>query len=108
MNADDSAWRLLDGADPQTTFPAPARLEDEPIWIFRTETGFFAVQEKCPHQDRDLDTAKIVGGGKMIRCGHHNYTFRLADGSGVNFPNAQIAVYDIKEEDGKLFGRKRT
>lgn len=108
MNANDSAWRLLGDADAQASFPAPARFGDERIWIFRVDDGFFAVQEKCPHQDRDLDTAKIVGGGKMIRCGHHNYTFRIADGAGVNFPSSCITVYDVKEEDGKLLGRKRT
>jgi len=108
VSADDAPWSPFDGADSQAAFPAHARIEDEPVWIFCNESGFFAVQEKCPHQDRDLDTAKVVGGGKMIRCGHHNYTFRLADGCGVNFPNVRIAVYDVREEDGKLFGRKRT
>jgi nitrite reductase/ring-hydroxylating ferredoxin subunit len=104
----DAGWLELAGTDPHAeAFPVSARFGEEPIWVFRTDGGYFGVQDRCPHLDRTLDTARIVGGGSMIRCGHHNYTFRLSNGAGVNFPTTSIAVYDVKEEDGKLFARRR-
>jgi nitrite reductase/ring-hydroxylating ferredoxin subunit len=41
----------------------------------------------------------------MLRCAYHNYTFKLANGSGVNCPGFRISVYQIKEEDGGLFAQ---
>jgi nitrite reductase/ring-hydroxylating ferredoxin subunit len=107
-NMEHPAWRPLEGTDPATAaFPLAASFDDEPIWILRTEVGLLGIQEKCPHLDKTLDNARVVAGGRMIRCGHHNYTFRLTDGGCVNFPGHRVALYDVKEQDGKLFVRRR-
>ncbi len=107
MTEVDSAWHVLDGIDPETaTFPVSARFLDEPIWIYRTEGAFHGVQDTCPHDNRTLGTARIVGNGAMIRCGHHNYTFKLMNGTGVNCPGYRIAVYEIKEENRMLLARR--
>lgn len=107
MTEVDSAWRALDGIDPETaTFPLSVPFDDEPIWIFRTESGFRGVQDACPHDNRTLGTARIVGAGAMIRCSYHNYTFKLMNGAGVNCPGYRIAVYEIKEENRTLLVRR--
>lgn len=99
-------WRPLAGADPHASaFPLAASYGDEPIWIFRTETGFRGVQHTCPHENRTLESARIVGNGKMIRCSYHNYTFKLESGAGVNCPGYRIAIYEVKEDSNALFAR---
>jgi nitrite reductase/ring-hydroxylating ferredoxin subunit len=102
-----SAWHVLEGIDPQaTTFPAAATFDGEPIWIFQTGLGLRGVSELCPHDNRSLGTARIVGNASMIRCSHHNYTFKLMNGMGVNCPGYRIAVYEVKEENRVLLARR--
>jgi nitrite reductase/ring-hydroxylating ferredoxin subunit len=52
-----------------------------------------------------LIDAQLMGNSTMIRCAQHNYTFRLADGKGVNCPGFRIKVFDVKSEDGALYAR---
>ena len=47
-----------------------------------------------------------MGGDKMIRCALHAYTFKLADGKGVNCPGYEIDVYEIAREGDALSARK--
>lgn len=104
MNA-AGPWERLE-IDPHTaTFPAPATVAGDPIWVFAVGDGFRGVQEMCPHERRSLSEARLVGDAKMVRCSYHNYTFKLSNGSGVNCPGFRIAVYAIKEEDGALFAQ---
>ncbi len=42
----------------------------------------------------------------MIRCGLHAYTFKLADGNGVNCPGYRIAVYEVMSDGSRLMGRR--
>lgn len=105
MNDAAAAWEVLDLEPQSATFPAKAVVAGQPIWVFRVNDGFRGVQELCPHDLRSLESARIVGDAKMVRCGYHNYTFKLANGAGVNCPGYRIAVYEIKEEDGRLFAQ---
>jgi nitrite reductase/ring-hydroxylating ferredoxin subunit len=105
MNAAPEAWEALEIDPHSATFPAKAAVAGVPIWVFRVDDGFRGVQEFCPHEQRSLETARIVGDATMVRCGYHNYTFKLGNGAGVNCPGYRIAVYQIKEEDGTLLAR---
>ena len=41
----------------------------------------------------------------MVSCPLHFFTVKLSDGKGVNCPGFRLKVYEIKEENGMLFGR---
>lgn len=102
----EEGWQLLPGLDPElSAFPARARMGDVHMIVIRTPAGFRGVERACPHQQASLADAKLVGGGAMIRCAQHNYTFRLSDGKGVNCPGFRIAVYEVKREGQALYGR---
>jgi len=49
--------------------------------------------------------AELVANDTMVRCPLHVFTFKLSDGKGVNCPGFRLKVYEIKEENGVLFGR---
>ncbi len=49
--------------------------------------------------------AELAGNDTMIRCPLHVFTFKLSDGKGVNCPGFEIKVYEVKEEQGALWGR---
>ena len=105
----DEDWIPIDGGDPEeAAFPTRAELGAQRIVVFQVGDEFRAVQRHCPHQNTDFSRGLIVGDGTMIRCGLHAYTFKLADGNGVNCPGYRIAVYDVMRDGSRLLGRRVT
>ena len=49
--------------------------------------------------------AELTANDTMVRCPLHVFTFKLSDGKGVNCPGFRVKVYEIKEENGALYGR---
>ena len=97
---------VLAGFDPTTpNIPARASLEGEGIVIFKTKTGFRGVQRTCPHMQATMMNAELTANDTMVRCPLHVFTFKLSDGKGVNCPGFEVKVYEIKEENGVLYGR---
>ena len=103
---DEQPWYLLTGVRPDSPkFPARANLYGEGIVILRTKTGFRGIQRSCPHMQATLMNAELVANDTMVRCPLHVFTFKLADGKGVNCPGFRLKVYEVKEENGMLYGR---
>ena len=105
----DADWQIIDGIDPATaTFPVRARIDDEQVVVFRLETGYRAVQRRCPHQGFDFIDAQLMGRGDLIRCAGHSYIFRVDNGKGVNCPGYEITVYEVVAEGSALKARRVT
>lgn len=102
----EQPWHQLGGlrAD-NAKYPVRASIEGEGIVVFRTKTGFRGVQRTCPHMQATMMNAELTANDTMVRCHLHVFTFKLSDGKGVNCPGFKVTVYEIKEEDGKFFGR---
>jgi nitrite reductase/ring-hydroxylating ferredoxin subunit len=106
-DAADRPWQPLAGVTPQTAdYPARAKLDGEGIVIFKTDAGWRGVQRNCPHMQATMLHGELAGNGTMVRCSLHMFTFKLADGKGVNCPGFKVSVYEIKEDNGQLFGRQ--
>jgi len=104
--AAERPWQVLTGLRPEgAKYPARARLDGEGIVILRTKLGLRGVQRACPHMQGTMMNAELVANETMVRCPLHAFTFRLADGKGVNCPGFRIKIYEIKEENGALYGR---
>ena len=102
----ERSWQELKGlrAD-NAKYPARASIAGEGIVIFRTKSGFRGVQRACPHMQATMMNAELTANDTMVRCPLHVFTFKLSDGKGVNCPGFKVTVYEVKEEDGKFFGR---
>lgn len=99
-------WRELAGlGTDNTNYPARARIDGEGIVVLKTKSGLRGVQRSCPHMQATMMNAELVANDTMVRCPLHVFTFKLSDGKGVNCPGFRITIYEIKEEDGKFFGR---
>jgi nitrite reductase/ring-hydroxylating ferredoxin subunit len=102
----EEPWELLVGLDPQDAkYPARARLGGEGIVIFRTKSGFRGMQRSCPHMQATMMNAELIADDTMVRCPLHVFTFKLSDGKGVNCPGFRLKIYEIKDENGALYGR---
>jgi len=99
-------WQPLSGfrADAER-FPTRASLAGEGIVVFKTKSGFRGVQRTCPHMQATMMKAELTANESMVRCHLHVFTFKLSDGKGVNCPGFKVKIYEIKEEDGRFFGR---
>jgi nitrite reductase/ring-hydroxylating ferredoxin subunit len=103
----DGDWHPIEGVDPDSSdFPARAEVGGDKVVVFRVGDGYRGVQRYCPHQNTDFSRGMIVGDGAMLRCGLHAYTFKLADGSGVNCPGYRIAIYEVVRDGACLMGRR--
>ena len=98
-------WQVLAGLRPDSNYPARANLAGEGIVIFRTKFGFRGVQRSCPHMQATMMNAELTANDTMVRCHLNIFTFKLSDGKGVNCPGFRLKVYEIKEENGALYGR---
>jgi nitrite reductase/ring-hydroxylating ferredoxin subunit len=99
-------WQPLTGLRPDTSkYPARASLEGEGIVVLKTKSGYRGVQRACPHMQATMLNAELTANDTMVRCPLHVFTFKLSDGKGVNCPGFKVKVYEIKEENGKFFGR---
>jgi nitrite reductase/ring-hydroxylating ferredoxin subunit len=102
----EKAWELLTGLHPvDTKYPARARIGGEGIVILRTKSGFRGVQRSCPHMQATMMNAELTANDTMVRCPLHVFTFKLSDGKGVNCPGFRLKIYEVKEENGALYGR---
>jgi len=102
----EQPWQPLSGLRVDNTkYPARASLEGEGIVIFKTKTGYRGVQRQCPHMQATMLNAELTANDTMVRCPLHVFTFKLSDGKGVNCPGFKVKVYEVKEEEGKFFGR---
>lgn len=95
----EAGWREVERVDPDgDAFPARTRIDGEDVLIFRVADGYRATQRTCPHQHASLADGVLVGNGAMLRCALHGYTYKLADGKGVNCPGFRIRVYDVTRD----------
>jgi nitrite reductase/ring-hydroxylating ferredoxin subunit len=103
-------WHALEGVDlnAATTFPVRARLGETGIFIFRTKDGYRGTERACPHLKSSLADAILMAGDTVIRCSHHNFTFKLSNGKGINGPSYKLRVFDIRVEDGVAYARAAT
>ena len=106
VQAADRPWQVLTGLRLEgAKYPARASLGGEGIVILRTKSGLRGVQRSCPHMQGTMMNAELIANDTMVRCPLHVFTFRLSDGKGVNCPGFRIKIYEIKEENGALYGR---
>lgn len=77
-------------------------VEGEPIVLCRTEEGFFALEDRCSHDDGPLGEGDLED--RRIICPRHGAAFDLATGAALRMPAvAPIRSYPVKVEAGTVF-----
>ncbi len=66
------------------------------IALTKTDSGYFAVNARCPHQGGPLGDGEVCEG--KIRCPWHGYKFDLKSGKGVGNDDS-VETIKIKEEN---------
>ena len=64
------------------------------------QSAFHAIQDACPHQGASLIEGE--GCGTEVACPLHDWTFDVATGECIDFPEFPLTRYELKQEAGKL------
>lgn len=72
------------------------------LCLARTETGFFALDEKCPHQNLPITHGGICENGTVV-CPFHRYAWDLKTGREVERRSGNINLYPVEERETGLF-----
>ncbi len=75
------------------------------ILLIRSSSGLFALEDKCPHQERTLEGGAVKG--HSIECPWHSVKIEIATGKVLydmgflGLPD--VKVFPVHEKDGKIF-----
>ncbi len=81
-------------------------LEDEFVLVLRTESGFWAIEDRCSHDDNELFGGEVVG--KEIKCPRHGARFDLESGLALCLPAVRaVRTYNVVVSDQNVFLQAR-
>lgn len=81
-------------------------LRNEKICVTRTKEGFYAVQDKCPHNGASLSKG-ICSRENEIICPLHRYSFDLKTGKSTSGGSYALKTYPIQvKAEGVFIGIK--
>ncbi len=76
------------------------RVAGRPLAVFRTEEGFFALDNTCTHMGGPL--ADGIVADETVACPLHDRRFALATGRAVGHECGGVAAYPVDERDGEV------
>lgn len=77
-------------------------IDNKRLCLARNETGFFALDEKCPHQGLPITHGGICENGTIV-CPFHRYAWNLHTGREVERREGNIHLYPVEERSDGLF-----
>jgi 3-phenylpropionate/trans-cinnamate dioxygenase ferredoxin subunit len=81
-------------------------VEDDYVLVVRSISGFWAIEDRCSHDDNELLGGEVVG--KTIKCSRHGAKFDLETGAALSMPAVKaVKSYKVVLEDGQLWVESR-
>jgi nitrite reductase/ring-hydroxylating ferredoxin subunit len=92
-------------------------LAGRPVGVVRTEHGFFAVRNRCPHQGADICAGRVSGtmlpsdpqeyryseDTLVVVCPWHRWEFELDSGHSVGqVTRKRLVTYPVEVVDGEV------
>jgi 3-phenylpropionate/trans-cinnamate dioxygenase ferredoxin subunit len=73
------------------------------IALVRVEDGFYAIADRCSHEDYSLAEGEVWVDEREIECPRHGSTFDLTTGKPCSLPATHaVAVYEVEVADGTV------
>ena len=73
----------------------------EQIAIFKTEEGFFAVENRCPHAGAFLHEGMVSD--NILTCIWHGWRFDLETGQSLNEYWARLKTYSLEVDQDNIY-----
>lgn len=71
------------------------------LCLLRTNEGFYAFDEKCPHQGLPLTRGGFCEDGKIV-CPFHRYAWDLRTGRETRGQEPNIRLYQVRQDEHGL------
>jgi 3-phenylpropionate/trans-cinnamate dioxygenase ferredoxin subunit len=79
---------------------------DTPILVFNDDGEFYALEDRCSHEDFELTAGAFYGDEATIVSVLHGSNFDLLDGRALFAPAyAPVRTFAVKVEDGAVWTR---
>ena len=79
------------------------------LCIVRIGDDFYAIGDRCSHEDYSLAEGEILEDEREIECWKHGSTFSLETGEPQSLPATKpVPVYDVKVDGDRLIVEERT
>ncbi|MCS6955502.1 MAG: Rieske (2Fe-2S) protein [Candidatus Calescibacterium sp.] len=80
------------------------RVNDElEVMVIKIKDSFFAIENKCSHDEKPLSDGKIID-GEIIECKYHGARFNLQNGKALKMPAVTpINIFKTKIENDKIY-----
>jgi 3-phenylpropionate/trans-cinnamate dioxygenase ferredoxin subunit len=76
-------------------------LDDLPIVIFNIADYFYAIRDRCSHEDLEIGDGEVDG--YELICPHHGARFDLRTGEALTLPAVEdIPVYPVRVREGMI------
>jgi 3-phenylpropionate/trans-cinnamate dioxygenase ferredoxin subunit len=73
------------------------------IALVRLDDGFYAIGDRCTHQDISLSEGEVLCSDGEIECWKHGSTFDVRTGEPQSLPATKpVPVYEVRVEDGDV------
>lgn len=99
--------KLFENADAANNFLAQGRvtylqIQNHKICLAHTADGFFAVNDKCPHNGASLSSGKCTSDGAIV-CPVHRYAFDLKTGRSKGGLGSYVERYPIESRSDGIY-----
>lgn len=79
---------------------------DTAILVVNYDGDFYALEDRCSHEDFELSAGSFDGADATIECVLHGSKFDVRDGSALNPPAyAPVIRFPVKVEDDAVWTR---
>ena len=79
---------------------------DTPILVVNYDGDFYALEDRCTHEDFELSAGTFDADAATIECTLHGASFDVRDGGVLCGPAyLPVAKFPIRVEDGAVFTR---
>ena len=79
---------------------------DTPILVCNYDGAFYALEDRCSHEDFELSAGEFDGGDATIECVLHGAKFDVRDGRALSAPAyTPVVKFPVKVEEGSVWTR---
>ena len=79
---------------------------DQTVAVFRVESGLYAVDNACVHEDGPLGEGEVDG--HVVTCPYHDWRYDVQTGGCLTDAARSVACYAVRERDGFVWVGERT
>lgn len=96
---------LCASADVLEGKPTVVHLEGRDLAVVRVNGLAYAIDNTCPHRNGELGRGDLQG--YHLYCPLHAWSFDVRDGCAFFPQGAKVEAFELKEENGRVFARRR-